>query len=60
MCMELAESKISVNIDKMLWKNVKVIVSGRFMGRIFSNLTSNIKKNMQIHQKLFHFETIYL
>lgn len=58
MCMELAESKISVNIDKMLWKNVKVIVSGRFMGRIFSNLTSNIKKYADT-SKVVSLETIY-
>lgn len=58
MCMELAESKIPVNIDKMLWKNVKVIVSGRFMGRIFSNLTSNIKKYADT-SKVVSLETIY-
>ena len=58
MCMELEEADMSVNIDNLLWKKAKVIVSGRFMGRIFSNLTSNIVKYAD-SSKPVYMETIY-
>ena len=57
-CMELEEAGMSVNIDNLLWKKAKVIVSGRFMGRIFSNLTSNIVKYAD-SSKPVYLETIY-
>ena len=58
MCMELEEAGMSVNIDNLLWEKAKVIVSGRFMGRIFSNLTSNIVKYAD-SSKPVYMETIY-